>query len=442
MSTSNVPSSSTPPVKLSGAATALQYTGIPVSWLSKRPKLPSRNWLIFLGVTSTIAGSYIYDRQQCKRIKQEYIDKVKHFAEELPPDHFTLPRKVKVYACKWPGDEDFEQGVKYFKKYVKPIFVAAAVDYDIFNGKKHGDLAELIAQDIKAQRRVDVGLDPPPSRNLPPNFPDQTPEERRQYELQGGIVIIGRPAWREFMCGMKRGWSESLEKVDKEEMLARELELDGRFDELDPADELGKSSNIPSGVPSFSPLLAIKPVPKPASTIPPHLDIPPETIQPVPSLLLVPFIDYIGFKQIPIMIWGFFNHREKVRSGAEAAYRLVMGETRPLECPTDLNGGDLDFDLEVESYYRPNELEIDKAREKYYAALPEKLKTARELARGEREPTKDEVKYPPPTEVELRAERMKKEKRWRGDVAGWEIVKPGKPVEWDERFRGFLKVFV
>jgi import inner membrane translocase subunit TIM54 len=34
-------------------------------------------------------------------------------------DHLGWPRKVVVYGCKWPGDEDSEKSMKYFRKYVK-----------------------------------------------------------------------------------------------------------------------------------------------------------------------------------------------------------------------------------------------------------------------------------------------------------------------------------
>ena len=102
----------------SGIGTVFKFTGIPPSWLEKRPKLPSRNWLIFLSVTSSVAGLYIYDRRQCKHIRQSYIDKVKHLAEQ-PIDPFDTPRKVTVYAARWPGDDDYGQSMKYFRKYVK-----------------------------------------------------------------------------------------------------------------------------------------------------------------------------------------------------------------------------------------------------------------------------------------------------------------------------------
>jgi import inner membrane translocase subunit TIM54 len=102
----------------SGIRSALEYTGIPPSWFNKRPKLPSRNWLIFLSVTSSITGLYIYDRQQCKKIRREYVDRVKHLAE-VPTDAMAWPRKVTVYGCKWPGDEEYDQSMKFFRKYVK-----------------------------------------------------------------------------------------------------------------------------------------------------------------------------------------------------------------------------------------------------------------------------------------------------------------------------------
>ena len=102
----------------SGVRAALQYTGIPPSWLDKRPSLPSRNWLIFLGVTSAVAGYYIYDRRECKKIRQEYVDKVQHLSK-LPLHSMELPRKVTVYGCKWPADEEYDRSMKFFRKYVK-----------------------------------------------------------------------------------------------------------------------------------------------------------------------------------------------------------------------------------------------------------------------------------------------------------------------------------
>jgi import inner membrane translocase subunit TIM54 len=96
----------------------LTSTGIPPSWLDKRPRLPSRNWLIFLSGVSSVLGLYYYDRRECKRIRREFVDRVKHLSERSA-DTMEWPRKVTVYGCKWPGDEDYGRSLKYFRKYVK-----------------------------------------------------------------------------------------------------------------------------------------------------------------------------------------------------------------------------------------------------------------------------------------------------------------------------------
>lgn len=356
----------------------------------------------------------------------------------------------------------------------QPILVAAAIDYNLVSGKRHGDIARSVAEEVRLRRRQDLGLDQEPEmfKALPTYRPLP---ERRKRELEGGIVIVGRPTFKEFMAGLKHGWSAGLESVDKDEELARILEADSHFDEVyeDPvglssvedassspsSNELQKLALAfpsPQNSPLFSPL-QIRPSSTP--TVPvvqsnPQFHAPPSVIPPQPPLLLLPFLDYIGFRQIPLMIWDFFNQRHKVRSGAEAGYKVVMCASRPLQAPevSEITikmppaRGDLDFDGEVETYYNKSAHsipdDIEKARQGYYAALPKKLATARELARGIREPTKEEINNPPPTEVELRAERLKKEQRWRSDVAGWDILNPSHDVDWDERFRGTLRIFV
>lgn len=476
----------------SGVKVVLQYTGIPPSWLDKRPGIPSRNWLIFLTVTSTITGYYFYDRKKCKDIRQEYVDKVKHLAD-TPLHSMDHPRKVTVYGCKWPGDDDSTRSMLYFRRYVKvcpqisfihtilnhtrkPMLVAAAIDYEMINGRRHGDLADRIANDIKKRRRLEAGIDQLPPAAL--MLPNNNPEAKRLRELEGGTIIVGRPAFKEYMMGLKRGWTENLEFVDKEERLANELVMDGKFDEpeLDITDGIigdGEPIPTPSKLQSSKPMSMLSPPllktatpsmrsPHQTATSSSQDAPPPATLPPQPPILLVSFLNHIGLRQIPLMVWDFFNERHKARSGAEAAYRLILGETRPLIGPSTVSGvedgfespyqtdvqssPDLDFDKDKEGYYKPSVVktyasEIQNARDEYYKELPKKLNIARELAHGTREATKDEQKYPPPTEVELRAERLKKELRWTSDEKGWAIVKPDSPVTWDERFRHALQVY-
>ena len=348
------------------------------------------------------------------------------------------------------------------------------MDYELVYGKRHGDIAKRVAEDVRIRRRFDLGLDQDSDiRKALPTY--KSLAEQRKRELEGGIVIIGRPTFKEFMAGMCKGWTASLEKTDPDEELARILENDNHFDEPEDPREFVDDDGAPSQppprpspissaqAPIFSPLQTRKPTPSNSSLKATSIHGPPSQIPPLSPLLLVPFTNHIGLQQIPLMIWGFFNQRHKVRAGAEAGYRLVMSHTRPVRIPENieevltpdgdktqisqlpLDLGDLDFDKEGESYVK-NSLnampeEIENLRTKYYDTLPARLATARELARGIREPTKAELENPPPTEVELRAERSKKERRWRDDLEGWEIIKPTTNPLWDERFRNVLQIF-
>ncbi|KAJ3862116.1 inner membrane protein import complex subunit Tim54-domain-containing protein [Lentinula novae-zelandiae] len=469
----------------SGFVAALEYTGIPPSLL-KRPKLPGRNWLIFFGVTGSLVGAYIYDRRQCRSLREEYIGRVQNLAEEyswhngsgpetLGKDaHLAWPRKLTVYAAKWPGDEDYDVAMKYFRRYLKPIFVAAAIDYDMVSGKKHGDVALRIADEIKRKRAeqeytTSGSESVSPGMAMPPQYHAPTQTERESLELAGGTVIIGRATLKEYFSGIVRGWTEPPTVDgrpnwgdDSREEKVRSMLDDSVFDEQDPY-----TQNVSSSLNT--------PAPLPISSNAPLPDIPP-----LPPLLLVPFVNHIGFPQIPYMVLDFFYRRRHVRDGGEAALRAVSGAARGLQGPNSSlksglthlappppQGGDLDFALRTESFYRSslrttiptsestsvNDINpksplgvIQKAREKYYNELPRKLWVAREFARRAKEAYNSDPSKIPPSEVQLRLERLEKEKIWRRDEEGWEIVRPERGVCWDERLgangKGALTVFI
>ena len=160
------------------------------------------------------------------------------------------------------------------------------------------------------------------------------------------------------------------------------------------------------------------------------------------------------------MIYDFFTEHKRVEEGAKLAYALICGHTRPFighsastftsssatsEIPS--SSSDIDFDLPSERYYK-NDFDdlpgrLEKAKNDYYPDLTARLEEVRSLARGYRELTDAEKKSTKPlvTEEDLKAERLKREMRWRGQVEGWGIVRKEEPVRWDEKWDGWLRVF-
>lgn len=403
-----------PPRPIPAGLRPLLYLGIPRGVLTYRPKPPSRNTSIFLVVTTSLVSLWYYDRRECKRLKQEYIDQVKHLAAE-PLAPYEYPRKVQVYGARSPGDEDYDKSIIYFKRYVKPILVAAGIDFEILNGRRHGGLGRELQQRIYARRRQLLGLEPwgcevstAGSGPVLPTSPDAvaaqtaamqafalSPQQQLQRELDGAVVVLGRPAYKEYMWSLREGWSRELppQRQDLDEPLANRLSDDGRFDEvpeegasrmdtevkaapstsgstsasssdLRPDEELDEierrnraleaSADADEGAPL--PASSRGPMPnlmsssasgpsssrgsfKPAAPkVDPTLLAPPQQIPAQPPLLFVDYVNLAGWRQIPKRMVGFFYHRERMRQGGEYGLQIALCDkstAREFDAPVD-----------------------------------------------------------------------------------------------------------
>ncbi|WFD19625.1 mitochondrial import inner membrane translocase subunit tim54 [Malassezia caprae] len=478
-----------PPREIPKALRPLVWVGIPEAVLRWKPRLPSRNWSIFW--TSVAAVSYLYyeDRRQCKKIMEEYKERVRGLSEDVmhPLEH---PRKVYVYTAKYPGDDNYDVGVRFFKRYVKPILVAAAIDYEITSGTKYGNLARELRERIHERRRNLAGLEPWTTNTVAGTSLPTTlsPVQYLQRELDGAVVLIGRPAFKEWAWALREGWGTSIPttRVDRDEQLASVLSEDTTFEEHvpepqadvqedEPTEEVGRPSAtqgfmLPSqiglqslqqksGTASFSAhptaiMNQAQPEAPAAATVPEQLLPPVAPIPAQPPLCFVDFTNLVGWRNIPRRIAHFFNHRSDARLGAEAGLSIVLGnkndarEFDPGMPDRDSDAAppssDLHWGVDAEQYYPPafnrTLQDIVRYRQDYYGELQKELQATREIQRRVREPTKYEQRNPPRNEIELRGERFDREKMWRNSEQGYEILKPEAPVCWDETWRGSLRV--
>jgi import inner membrane translocase subunit TIM54 len=362
--------------------------------------------------------------------------------------------------------------------------VAAGIDYEypLTPPIIHGSVARSTHALILAKRRQALGLEPRP---IPMSFPGaMDPSSEAQRELEGGTVLVGRASFKEYMEGLKRGWMGGVNPWSLEDDVKKKVEGDGAFDDpatatlrdaataaaeqdLSSADlkeitpsPLPSAPTNPTGLGFLS-----RPTPPPFSlnspnantpSIPAHLHLPPSPLPPQPPILFLPYTNHMGFKAFPYFIYQFFTERHRVRAGSEAALALIQSQTRPDEgVQTEegtgkliRQGGDLDFDLEGESFIRKSFKkfpgQIETARKDYYEALKTRVESVMDLQAGRREMTDNEKSGKTKVEMieEMKDERIKKEMRWCGGEDGYEIVKPETPVVWDPRWDGWLRVFV
>ncbi|KAI9851824.1 MAG: mitochondrial import inner membrane translocase subunit tim54 [Thelocarpon superellum] len=312
---------------------ALRMLGIP----SFRFKLPSRNWLIFLSVSGTFASFLLYDRYQKKRAQRKWCTLVSHLSRE-PLDVRLMPRKVTVFLSAPPGD-----GLKaprdHFNEYVKPILVAGALEWEVVEGRREGEVRAGLAEKIRKWRRKNgesagVSTD----TETEPDVEDLVGGIRsnlsvREWDGVQGDVIIGRHTWKEYVRGLHEGWLGPLQPPPESppptsEETASATNSSDLSDETTSADEKAvekpastepSKPTKPAPAAPFITVAAYSSTPSPPS-LPPVFD--PSTPIPLPHLL--------GFLNTPIRIYRFLNRRHVAEEvGRETAAAVLAAQTRP-----------------------------------------------------------------------------------------------------------------
>jgi mitochondrial import inner membrane translocase subunit TIM54 len=173
-----------------------------------RFKLPSRNWLIFLSVTGSFAAAITFDRRQKRAAQKKWCDLVSHIAQHPLPVN-QMPRKLTIFLSAPPGD-GIRPSREYFKEYIKPVLVAAAMDYDVIEGRKEGDVRYGTAEQIRRLRREKgEQTEKPDEREIDPEqLVDNIREQLKicPEPVIRGDLIIGRHTWKEYLRGLHEGW--------------------------------------------------------------------------------------------------------------------------------------------------------------------------------------------------------------------------------------------
>ncbi|KAH0351309.1 hypothetical protein KCU83_g4427, partial [Aureobasidium melanogenum] len=202
---------------------AFRMMGLP----NIKAKLPSRNWMIFLSITGSFAAAVYYDKRETARFQQKYCDMVAPLSEKILPTT-TMPRKMTIYLQAPPAD-GLRSAREHFYEYVKPVLVAGAMDWDVVEGRREGDLRFGAAEKIRRYRRKAEGI----QDDAEPTKEQVVAEQRERVGCvdEAGVkgdLVIGRHAWKEYLRGTHEGWLGPLkEPVQVEEVQEAKQHIDG-----------------------------------------------------------------------------------------------------------------------------------------------------------------------------------------------------------------------
>lgn len=173
-----------------------------------RPRIPSRNWLIFLSVTGTFTAAVIYDKRETRRAQRKWCKLVEHIAKE-PLERQEMPRKLTVFLESPPSD-GLRSAQDHFKEYVKPILVASGLDWEFIQGRKEGDVRAELAEKIRNSRI-------PPEERTEESIVEEVRRRSgiKEYDGVRGDIILGRHTWKEYVRGLHEGWLGPLTEPPK-----------------------------------------------------------------------------------------------------------------------------------------------------------------------------------------------------------------------------------
>jgi mitochondrial import inner membrane translocase subunit TIM54 len=174
-----------------------------------RPKLPSRNWSIFLAITGSFTAAVIYDKRETKRVQRKWCRLVEHGAND-PLDPRAMPRKLSVFL-EGPPTDGLRSAQDHFKEYVKPILVASGLDWEFIQGRKEGDIRAELAEKIRKSRL------PVEERVEDIILEMRTKSGITEFDGPRGDIIIGRHTWKEYVRGLHEGWLGPLKEPPKPE---------------------------------------------------------------------------------------------------------------------------------------------------------------------------------------------------------------------------------
>lgn len=304
-------------------------------------KLPSRNWLMFWTVTGSFTTALLYDRYHKRRALRRWCTLVSHVGQEPLPVNM-MPRRITIFLSAPPGDS-IRVARDHFHEYVKPVLVAGAVDWDVVEGRREGEVRAGLAKKIRKlrKRKGEISQGEGGEESQEDLFEEMRKRVgTREWNGVQGDLVLGRHTWKEYVRGLHEGWLGPLDESQPLDPSATDPPLLGTSIPANPETELPSSNPL-----NDSSLQRDSPTPEKSqgkpekpSPVPPYItpaDYPSSPIAPsipafLPSSLPLPLPHLLGFVHTPTRVYRFLTQRHLADSTGRSVAALVLAaQSRP-----------------------------------------------------------------------------------------------------------------
>ncbi|KAL9104106.1 MAG: hypothetical protein Q9163_000908 [Psora crenata] len=281
-----------------------------------------------------------------------------------------MPRKITILLAAPPGD-GLRVAREHFHEYVKPVLVAGALDWEVIEGRREGEVRAGLAQKIRKLRNRKG------EASSVQDGKEEDVEEAiravrqtmgcREWEGVEGDLVLGRHTWKEYVRGLHEGWlgpmdpsgrlisqdvdgssvDPSLLSTSSIDSLTgqQDTQLSSAAQTLESPEGVAVPETDPSGLSGDVqvPKSESKPSPKPSPT-PPYItssDYPScPTAPTMPSVLspsiALPLPHILGFLNTPKRMYRFLNRRHLANDTGSCVAALVLAtHSRPYHHTTE-----------------------------------------------------------------------------------------------------------
>ena len=261
-----------------------------------------------------------------------------------------MPRKLTVFLSAPPGD-GLRAARAYFQDYVKPVLVAAALDWEVIEGRREGDVRAGLAEKIR-KLRTKNGETKSSHAEMSEEDKESLEEVLAQVRQKNGIedwngvqgdLVIGRNTWKEYIRGLHEGWLGPLDPPreplppPQQPLISESTPLEAPVvsDSVSSAPEPQSSD---SNSPSSQPATSTPSPPKTTTPTPPYISpaqypirlLPSSLPANLPPSLPLSFPHVLGFLNTPTRVYRFLTRRHLADStGREVAALVLAATCRP-----------------------------------------------------------------------------------------------------------------
>ena len=267
-----------------------------------------------------------------------------------------MPRKITIFLSAPPGDS-LRASRDHFHEYVKPVLVAGALDWEVVEGRREGDVRAGLAAKIRnlrqrngEQLQRELSEDERPVETKDDLFYEMRKTTGvREWNGVRGDLVLGRNTWKEYIRGIHEGWLGPLEPPKPQETI--EIQPGSSAEVLtDPPSSITTSpetkdvSAFPTEPTDSAEPVATEPPaaektkqPKPSPTPPfitpsdyPSRVAPPFLVSSMQPALPVPLPHILGFLNTPTRMHRFLTRRRLAdETGRSVAALVLASHFRP-----------------------------------------------------------------------------------------------------------------